>query len=148
MTKSNEEKSLNKTVRLHGVEIKKMPCGKYFEALQTLKDLPVDFIKELSDNEQDFKLSDMITLEGMTELVMKLIIIAPKFLFSFLSQILDVEEAMLKEELTPTELIEVCKKFWEVNKLESFFDQMKPIMKKMKGLIGFNELSQLDLKSE
>jgi len=139
MTKSNEEKSLQKIIKLHGVEIRKMPCGKYFEALQTLKDLPEDFIKELSDNGQDFKLSEMFTVENIMNLITKLMMIAPKFLFRFLSQILDIEEVVLKEELTPTELIEVCKKFWEVNKLESFFDQMKPIIKGMTTLIGFKE---------
>ena len=35
MTKSNETKSLPKVKRIHGVEIEKKPCGKYFEALQT-----------------------------------------------------------------------------------------------------------------
>ena len=139
MAKSNEEKSLNKTVKIHGVEIKKMPCGKYFEALQTLKDLPEDFIKELSDNGQDFKLSEMFTVENIMNLVTKLLIIAPKFLFSFLSQILDVDEDILKNELSPTELLEICKKFWEINNLESFFVQMKPIMQKMTMLIGFKE---------
>lgn len=139
MTKSNEEKSLQKIIKLHGVEIRKMPCGKYFEALQTLKDLPEDFIKELSDNGQDFKLSEMFTVENIMNLITKLMMIAPKFLFRFLSQILDIEEKVLQEELTPIELIEVCKKFWEVNKLESFFDQMKPIMKGMTTLIGFKE---------
>ena len=139
MVKSNEEKSLNKTVKMHGVEIKKMPCGKYFEALQTLKDLPEDFINELSDNGQDFKLSEMFTVENIINLVTKLLIIAPKFLFSFLSQILDVDEDILKNELSPTELLEICKKFWEINNLESFFVQMKPIMQKMTMLIGFKE---------
>ena len=139
MVKSNEEKSLNKTVKMHGVEIKKMPCGKYFEALQTLKDLPEDFIKELSDNGQDFKLSEMFTVENIMNLVTKLLIIAPKFLFSFLSQILDVDEDVLKNDLSPTELLEICKKFWEINNLESFFVQMKPIMQKMTMLIGFKE---------
>ena len=139
MAKSNEEKSLNKTVKMHGVEIKKMPCGKYFEALQTLKDLPEDFIKELSDNGQDFKLSEMFTVENIMNLVTKLLIIAPKFLFSFLSQILDVDEDVLKNDLSPTELLEICKKFWEINNLESFFVQMKPIMQKMTMLIGFKE---------
>ena len=52
---TNENKSLAKTIKKYGVEIKKMPCGKYFEALQTLKDLPEDFIKELSDNGQDLQ---------------------------------------------------------------------------------------------
>ena len=139
MAKSNEILSLKESVKLYGVEIKKMPCGKYFEALQTLKDLPEDFIKELSDNGQDFKLSEMFTVENIMNLVTKLLIIAPKFLFSFLSQILDVDEDVLKNDLSPTELLEICKKFWEINNLESFFVQMKPIMQKMTMLIGFKE---------
>lgn len=136
---SNETKSLSKIVKMYGVEVKKMPCGKYFEALQTLKDLPEDFIKELSDNGQDFKLSEMLTVENVMNLITKLMIIAPKFLFSFLGKILDVDEEYLRDELSPTELVEICKKFWEVNKLESFFEQMKPILKAMTGIIGFKE---------
>ena len=139
MAKSNESLSLKETVKMYGVEIKKMPCGKYFEALQTLKDLPEDFIKELSDNGQDFKLSEMFTVENIMNLITKLMIITPKFLFSFLSQILDVEEEKLKDELTPIEVIEICKKFWEVNKLEDFFNQMKPVMRGITNLIGFKE---------
>ncbi len=137
MSKNSEELSLNKTVKMYGVEVKKMPCGKYFEALQTLKDLPEDFIKELSAEGQDFKLSEMFTIENIMNLITKLVIIAPKFLFGFLSQVLDIEEDKIRNELSPTELIEICIKFWEVNKLESFFDQMKPIMSKATNLIGF-----------
>ena len=139
MQKSNESLSLNKSVKIHGVEIRKMPCGKYFEALQTLKDLPEDFIKEISDGKQDFKLSEMFTIENITNLVTKLIIIAPKFLFSFLSKLLDIDEEYLQNELSPTELLEICIKFWEINKLESFFEQMKPVLQKMTMLTGFNK---------
>ena len=139
MAKSNESLSLNKTVKMYGVEIKKMPCGKYFEALQTLKNLQKDFIKELSDNEQDFKLSEMLSLDNLINLITKLLIIAPKFLFSFLSKLLDIDEKYIENELSPTELVEICKKFWEINKLESFFTQMKPIMKGMTTLIGFKK---------
>lgn len=142
MAKNNEELSLNKTVKMHGVEIKKMPCGKYFEALQTLKNLPEDFMKELSDNKEEFVLSKMFTMENIMNLITRLLIVAPKFLFSFLSQVLDIDENKIKDELSPVELLEVCKKFWEINKLESFFDQMKPVMKGITGLIGFKELSQ------
>lgn len=142
MVKSNESLSLNKTVKMYGVEIKKMPCGKYFEALQTLKNLPEDFIKELSDNGQDFKLSEMFTIENIMNLITKLMLIAPKFLFSFLSKLLDIDESVIRDELSPTELIEICKKFWEINKLESFFDQMKPILKEITTIIGFKEQLQ------
>ena len=148
MSKSNDELSLNKTVKMYGVEIKKMPCGKYFEALQTLKNLPEDFIKELSDNKQDVTLSEMFELENLIDLITKLMLIAPKFLFSFLSKLLDVDETVIKDELSPTELIEVCKKFWEINNLESFFTQMKPIMSKISTRIGFKEQLQSVLKSE
>ena len=139
MVKSNESLSLNETIKIHGVEIKKMPCGKYFEALQTLKNLPEDFIKELSDNKQDFRLSEMLSLDNLINLITKLLMIAPKFLFSFLSKLLDVEEDYIKNELSPTELVEICKKFWEINKLESFFDQMRPAMKNLMILTGFKK---------
>lgn len=147
MAKTSEELSLNKTIKMHGVEIKKMPCGKYFEALQTLKDLPEDFIKELSQGEE-LKLSEMFTTEKMMDLVTKLLIIAPKFLFEFLSKLLNVDEEVIENQLSPAELLEICIKFWEVNKLESFFVQMKPVLTKMIGLIGFREQLPSVLKSE
>lgn len=139
MAKSNESKSLKENVKLYGVEIKKMPCGKYFEALQTLKNLPEDFIKELSDNRQDFELSQMFTVENIMNLITKLIIILPDFTFKFLSKLMDIDEKVLKNELAPVELLEIIKKFYEINKLESFFDQMKSIMEKATTLIGFKK---------
>lgn len=139
MVKSNESKSLQKTVEMYGVEIKKMPCGKYFEALQTLKHLPEDFIKELSDNEQDFKLSEMFTMDNIMNLITKLLIILPDFTFKFLSKLTGINEKVLKNELTPKELLEVIKKFYEINELESFFDQMKSMMSKVITLIGFKK---------
>lgn len=139
MAKSNETKSLPKTKTIHGVEIKKMPCGKYFEALQTLKDLPEDFIKELTDNGQDFKLSEMFTMENIMNLIAKLFIILPDFTFTFLSKLMGIDEDKMRNELTPKQLIDIVKEFWKMNELESFFDQMKPIMKGIATLIGFKE---------
>ena len=139
MTKSNETKSLPKVNRIHGVEIEKKPCGKYFEALQTLKDLPEDFIKELSDNGQDFKLSEMFTIENIMNLVTRFLIVIPNFTFEFLSKLMEVDRYILENQLTPKELLDVIQEFWKVNELESFFDQMKPILKKITTLIGFKE---------
>ena len=139
MAKSNEILSLKESVKLYGVEIKKMPCGKYFEALQTLKNLPEDFIKELSDNKQEFKLSEMLSLDNLINLITKLLMIAPKFLFNFLSKLLDIDEKYIENELSPTELIEICKKFGEINRLESFFEQMKPVITGLMTLTGFKK---------
>lgn len=139
MAKSNETKSLPKVKKIHGVEIEKKPCGKYFEALQTLKDLPEDFIKELSDNGQDFKLSEMFTMENIMTLITKLLIILPDFTFNFLSKLMEIDRDTLENQLTPKEVLDVIKEFWKINELESFFDQMKPILSKITTLIGFKE---------
>ena len=137
MARNNEMKSLPKIKRIHGVEIEKKPCGKYFEALQTLKDLPEDFIKELSDNGQDFKLSEMFTVENIMTLITRLLIILPDFTFDFLSKLMDIDREVLENQLTPKEVLDIIKEFWKINELESFFDQMKPILSKITMLIGF-----------
>ncbi len=139
MSKSNETKSLPKTIKLHGVEVRKMPCGKYFEALQTLKNLPEDFIKELSDKGQDFKLSEMFTVENIMNLITKLLIILPDFTFQFLSVLMDIDEDILRNGLSPKEILDIVQEFWKMNELESFFDQMKPMLKGITTLIGFKE---------
>lgn len=148
MAKSNETKSLPKIKTIHGVEVRKMPCGKYFEALQTLKDLPEDFIKELSDNEQDFKLSEMFTMENITVLITRLLIILPDFTIRFLATLFDVDEDIIKNNVTPKELLDIAQEFWKINELESFFVQMKPIVEKALTLTGFKEQSLSVLKSE
>lgn len=135
---SNENKSLAKNAKIHGVEIKKMPCGKYFEALQTLKNLPEDFIKELSDNKQDFKLSEMFTIGNIMTLVTRLLIVMPNFTFEFLSKLMEIDKEILEDKLTPKQVLDIIQEFWRINELESFFDQMKPIMKKVI-LIGFKK---------
>lgn len=139
MARSNEAKSLPKLKTIHGVEIEKKPCGKYFEALQTLKDLPEDFIKELSDNGQDFKISEMFTVENIMTLITKLLIILPDFTFNFLSKLMDIDRKIIENQLTPKELLDVVQEFWKINELESFFDQMKPILSKITMLIGFRK---------
>ena len=119
-----------------------MPCGKYFEALQTLKDLPEDFIKQLTEGKEDLKLSEMMTIEGITELIIKLITILPDFAFLFLSKLVEIDEDKIRNEITPKELTDIIKEFWELNELESFFEQMKSILNKAMTLIGFKELLQ------
>lgn len=139
MARSNESKSLPKVKKIHGVEIEKKPCGKYFEALQTLKDLPEDFIKELSDNGQEFKLSEMFTTKNIMTLVTRLLIVIPNFTFDFFAKLIDVDRDILENQLTPKELLDVIQEFWKLNELESFFAQMKPVMSKIVAVIGFRE---------
>lgn len=140
---SKESVSLKKEVTLHGVTIKKMPNGAFLEALELIKQLPESFIKELMEGKTELKLSDMFTVENIANLVGTLLTVAPSFTIRFLAQLMQIDEDVLKNELTPLETIEIVEKFWEINKMTDFFTKMKPIMKKimpsLTNLIGFNE---------
>lgn len=148
MAKSNENKSLPKIKIIHGVEVRKMPCGKYFEALQTLKDLPEDFIKELSEDRENFKLSEMVNVEGITELIMRLLVMLPDFTVRFFAKLMEIDEDKIRNELTPVELTEIIQEFSKLNDLESFFQIMKSAMSKIATLTGFKKSLPSALKSE
>ena len=61
------------------------------------------------------------------DLITKLLIITPKFLFDFLSKLLDIDKDIIENKLTPTELIEICKKLL----IQSFLSDI-PIISIMK----------------
>ncbi|MDR0979507.1 MAG: hypothetical protein LBL91_06310 [Lachnospiraceae bacterium] len=145
MPKSNESISLKEEIKIHGVSIRKMPNGQYLRALETIKQLPSDFVKEVLEDDKEAKLSDLFDSKNIATVIGTLLTKVPDFTFKFLSKLLDIEEEVLKEKLTPLETIEVVEKFWEVNNLSSFFQKMKPIMSKLQNLvgpIGFKEQSQ------
>lgn len=148
--KNNETLSLPKSVKMYGVEVKKMPCGRYFEALQTLKDLPQNFIQAVFEG-KEIKLSELMSIDKIVDLFMKMIATLPDFTVSFLSKLMDIDEDVIRNDITPLELVKIIKKFVEINELESFFDEMKPVMMKMKNMvqkIGFKEPLQSVSKLE
>lgn len=140
---SNEKLSLKKETTLHGVTIRKLPNGAYFKALQTLKELPENFIKELNLKE-NAKLSDLLDSKNIVNLIVKLLAVLPSFTIRFLSELMDIENNLLENELTPVETIEIVKEFVEINRLNDFFELMKPAIQKLlqKQITGFNEQSQ------
>lgn len=148
----NEKVSLDKEVELHGVIIKKMPNGQFLKALETIKEMPESFIKELTQGRTDIKLSDMLDTKNIAMLVGTLLTSVPDFTIRFIARLLNIDEKILREEVTPLETIEIVEKFWEINNLTSFFQKMKPIIAKIipqaTTLIGFNEQLQSVSKSE
>lgn len=143
MSKSKEILSLSEETELHGVIIRKMPNGQYLKALEVIKQLPENFMKEVMQGKTELKLSDMFDTKNIATLMGTLLTSVPEFTIKFLSKLLNINEKVLREELSPLETLEIVEKFWEVNNLTSFFQKMKPIMKKIipntTELIGFKE---------
>ena len=94
----------------------------------------------------------MFTVENIMNLITKLLIILPDFTFRFLSVLMKMDEDILRNGLTPKELLDIIQEFWKMNELESFFEQMKPILKGVTAIIGFKEqlpsVSKLELAKE
>lgn len=139
MAKSNETLSLEEEIELYGVTIRKMPNGQYLKALKLIREIPENFMKELMEGKTDMKLSDMLDTKNIATLIGTLLTVTPSFTIKFLAQLLNIKEKVLIDNLTPTETVEIVQKFWEINKLESFFVQMKSIMSKIATVIGFKK---------
>lgn len=148
MAKSKESLSLNDEIELHGIIIKKMPNGQYLKALETIKEMPESFVKEIMEGRTDLKLSDMFDTQNIAMLMGTLLTSVPEFTIKFIAKLLNISEKTLKDDITPLETIEIVEKFWEINNLTSFFQKMKPIMSKAVTLIGFKEQLPSALKSE
>lgn len=146
--KYSEDLSLPEEIKMYGVTIRKMPNGQYFKALKLIKKLPESFMKEFLDGDTDIRLSDMFDIENLAKLIGTLLTVAPSFTIKFLAKLLDIEEKVLEEQLTPAQTIEIVQKFWKINELESFFVQMKSIVGKATTLIGFKTQLPSASKSE
>ena len=124
---------------------------KYLYSLdECMANLPKNFI-EMLELDENSKLSDLLDTKNVGNIIVKLLMVLPGFTIDFLSELMDIDRNVLEEELNPTETIEIAKKFWEINRLNDFFDQLKPIianLMKRTSTIGFNEQSQSVLKSE
>lgn len=141
MARTNESISLDKKVTVHGIEIRKMPNGRYLSALALIKELPETFVKEVLEGETDFKLSDIFTVEKLVEVAGKLLCVLPDFTLRFLSELMDIKLEVLKDELSPLETLDIVEKFIEINKIDVFFTRMKPVVAKLMNLqtpTGFN----------
>lgn len=151
VSKSKESLSLGNEIEMYGIIIRKMPNGQYLKALEIIKELPEEFVKEVTQGKMDVKLSDMFDTRNIAMLVGILLTSVPDFAIKFLARLLNVSENILRDEITPFETVEIVEKFWEINNLTSFFQKMKPIVSRLipnLAKTGFNEPLPSVLKSE
>ncbi|RKL63016.1 hypothetical protein DXT63_08450 [Thermoanaerobacteraceae bacterium SP2] len=128
------EKSLPQSKKIHGIEIKKMPLGKYLKVLQLLQDFPQEIFKALYPGKTaEEALSEMgdITFDKVLDLLPKLIALLPDKVLDIISEILDVDRKHLEEKMTPLELIEVMQEFARINKLDELQKKIYPMLEKI-----------------
>lgn len=130
--KKSAAMSLPETQTIHGVEIKKVPVGQYIRAMKQMEDLPRIIVEECFSGKS---MADVIALMAnaneavVVSLLGKLLIVLPEHLVKALCSIigLDVETAL--DKLTPKELFDVVKAYWELNEMSDFFDNVSGLIK-------------------
>ena len=124
--------SLPKSKTVHGIEVRKVPIGKYIEAMREMEELPAQLIPALFG--EDATVSDIITMltkltaDGMLKLLGKLLVISPEYLINALASILGIDKGALME-LTPNEVWDVGQAYWEMNDMTDFFGRVSGLIR-------------------
>jgi len=132
---SGVKKSLAKAKVVHGITIKRLAIGAYVSALEGIGELPTVLLEKLYPSlpfEQSLLLLKRIDARGALELICKAVRILPDEIFGFLSRLLDVPLNVIKDELTPKELMEILSEFWTINELSDFIRQAKAVVMSVK----------------
>lgn len=123
-----DDKSIKMTLpeekAVHGFTVRKIMMGEYITAMKGAQELPQALLDECFDN-LDVNQAMNVLLSGRHEeavgILVKLLMKAPEPLIRILCGIMriDAEEAL--QSLTPSEMLDVVKAFWELNNLDDFF---------------------------
>ena len=145
--------SLPKSKKVHGIEIKKVPVGKYIAAMREMEELPSIIVHELfpgksvADIMVDFARADE---EFAIGLMGKLLIVLPEKLLEALCSMIGISTEVAMEQLTPKELLDIISEFWKINELSDFFRSVSGLIKKKLPTqnIGSSDGSPLQKASE
>ena len=124
--------SLPKHKKVHGIEIKKVPVGKYIAAMREMEELPSIIIHELfpgksmADIMADFSRADE---EFAIGLMGKLLIVLPEKLLEALCSVIGISAQVAMEQLTPKELLDITREFWKINELSDFFKSVSGLIR-------------------
>jgi hypothetical protein len=145
--KKSTDMSLPQAMRIHGIEIKKVPVGQYIKAMKEMEDLPRLLVEECFPGKS---IADIIAILTSTDqamlmaLIGRLIIVLPSHIVEALCSIVGIPIETAMENLTPKELKDVVKDFWKLNDLTDFFGSVWELIKaKLPTLISGSSVGSL-----
>ncbi len=125
---------------IHGIEIKKLPIGKYIKLSQYSVTLIPDILEAISpdlrEGEIALKLPKFLsmTTDELMSMLIRIVTTIPEKICEVVSALLDIEKSQLLDEhngITPVELMEILVSLWEANDLSSFFPLGRQLLDKI-----------------
>lgn len=109
---------------VHGIEVKKVPVGQYIKAMKQMEDLPRVIVEECFPGKSMAEVLGMFTSadEGaVVTLLGKLLVVLPEHIVDALCSIMGLDGDIVMNNLTPKELLDVLKAYWQLNDMSDFF---------------------------
>lgn len=115
---------------LYGVRIRKLPGGKYLQAMNAIEGLPAALMKALFPNgqslEQMLAVFSQLNTEGAAAILSRLLGTLPEEFCRLACSLLDIPESRVldpdaTDALSLGELTEILEAFWQMNDLSAFF---------------------------
>lgn len=138
-----------------GVEIKKMPVGKYLDVMERMGGILMDLLEVAFPgmNPGDILTQlAVINLDEFRALAVRLMSVVPGKVIEIVAAVLDVDVAVIRDRLTPAELMRIWQAFWKLNDLTDFFTNVRsavlPMLRTKRASTGSNGSQPLASQSE
>jgi len=124
--------SMQKPIILHGVTLRKLPFGKYAQALNMLEGLVGDIGKKVFPGLPPEAVLEHLKRADLS-MLWNIVINAPEAVAELLEALLDIPKARVmdpnaEDGLSPAELVEIINTAWSLNDLSGFLKGAKGLM--------------------
>ena len=127
------EMSVPQTRTVHGVQIEKVPIGRYLTVMKEMEELPARLFREcFPDTSLDQLMARLSCADKQTllELSGRIMARAPETLIEVLCGIMGLDSQRMMDTCTPAELLDIFTAFWEANDLSGFFGNVWELLKR------------------
>lgn len=132
MDKTSVQLSIEKSRRVRGYEIRRLPLGKYLQAIEAMKETPAQLMEACYPGKTATQvLAEMKTIstDGVAALFTRLMMAMPETAVHLLSVLTGIDEETLKadEEIGLDGAAEMIEAFLELNRIENFIRAVREL---------------------
>lgn len=127
-------RSIPKPKTVHGVNVEKVPTGRYLDALSKLKEAPQEVISACFPGESLTGFLEALAgadMDTVISLLVSLVAGGAPLVIGILCDIIGVDRDTAINTLTPKELADVFVAYWELNDMTAFFELARTLPAKL-----------------
>jgi hypothetical protein len=138
--KSSTKLSLPQSMTVRGYEIKRLPLGKYLQAIQALEGMPETVMRACFPDmnpAQALEALKHIDTQALSEMMMRCALAVPREAVRLISLLTGIEEGALLDdpEIGLDGLAEMASAFWKLNNMENFIKAARTLFQQIRAAV-------------